>query len=345
MRPDGTLNPASDALVQPLRARCGRRLDAPSRRRARTRRTRMAPVPHRTVAGGAIQSASSRHDSPYGLAASSWELTTPRSKRGQSATEQTARVQLPGQADDFEVGAGTHSWSVPFEPPPPALPTPQWADHAPDGVSSSGRRDSPGQAWNDTNQRRISSGCNASRSAPNHRTADVTGRLTTHFASPPRGSITLVFEACCILRYRTCSDAAPTAPSRSCSPAPTALGADKRVTNFAGGNTSAKLTLPDPITGTPTAVLAVKGSGGDLGTLTASGLALLVARPGARTRATARRRACTRTTSWRAYAACRFGDGGAVPSIDTPLHAFVDAPPRRPPPSRLDDRARDRRRR
>jgi len=54
------------------------------------------------------------------------------------------------------------------------------------------------------------------------------------------------------------------------------LGADKRVTNFAGGNTSAKLTLPDLVTGTPVRVLAVKGSGGDLGTLDESGLALLV---------------------------------------------------------------------
>jgi rhamnose utilization protein RhaD (predicted bifunctional aldolase and dehydrogenase) len=53
------------------------------------------------------------------------------------------------------------------------------------------------------------------------------------------------------------------------------LGADKRVTNFAGGNTSAKLALPDPITGEPTRVLAVKGSGGDLGTMTISGLAFL----------------------------------------------------------------------
>jgi rhamnose utilization protein RhaD (predicted bifunctional aldolase and dehydrogenase) len=53
------------------------------------------------------------------------------------------------------------------------------------------------------------------------------------------------------------------------------LGADRRVTNFAGGNTSAKLALPDPITGEPTRVLAVKGSGGDLGTMTISGLAFL----------------------------------------------------------------------
>jgi len=53
------------------------------------------------------------------------------------------------------------------------------------------------------------------------------------------------------------------------------LGADRRVTNFAGGNTSAKTTLADPVTGEPIRVLLVKGSGGDLGTLTADGLAAL----------------------------------------------------------------------
>ena len=101
------------------------------------------------------------------------------------------------------------------------------------------------------------------------------------------------------------------------------LGADKRVTNFAGGNTSAKLTLPDPVTGAPTSVLAVKGSGGDLGTLDESGLALLVLD---RVRALERQHAAGTDEDEivAAYAACRFGDGGAVPSIDTPLHAFVD---------------------
>ena len=101
------------------------------------------------------------------------------------------------------------------------------------------------------------------------------------------------------------------------------LGSDKRVTNFAGGNTSAKLTLADPITGSPTRVLAVKGSGGDLGTLTESGVALLVLD---RVRALERLHdAGTHEDDIvAAYAACRFGDGGAVPSIDTPLHAFVD---------------------
>lgn len=102
------------------------------------------------------------------------------------------------------------------------------------------------------------------------------------------------------------------------------LGSDKRVTNFAGGNTSAKLTLPDPITGGNTTVLAVKGSGGDLGTMTYDGLALL---------------SLSRVLALEAvhgtgvhedeivqmYEYCRFGAGGAVPSIDTPLHAFITA--------------------
>lgn len=102
------------------------------------------------------------------------------------------------------------------------------------------------------------------------------------------------------------------------------LGSDKRITNFAGGNTSAKLVLPDPITHEPVRVLAVKGSGGDLGTLTEKGLALL---------------RLDRVLALEAlhaagvheddivelYADCMFGTGGAVPSIDTPLHAFVEA--------------------
>ena len=52
------------------------------------------------------------------------------------------------------------------------------------------------------------------------------------------------------------------------------LGADLRLTNFGGGNTSAKFELPDPFTGKPVRVLGVKGSGGDLGTAGKSGFAL-----------------------------------------------------------------------
>src|SRR5215472_1237375 len=53
------------------------------------------------------------------------------------------------------------------------------------------------------------------------------------------------------------------------------LGADLRITNFGGGNTSSKIELPDPFTGEPVRVLAVKGSGGDIGSITESGFALL----------------------------------------------------------------------
>src|SRR5213595_4052018 len=53
------------------------------------------------------------------------------------------------------------------------------------------------------------------------------------------------------------------------------LGADLRITNFGGGNTSSKLELTDPFTGKPVRVLAVKGSGGDLGSITDAGFALL----------------------------------------------------------------------
>src|SRR5580658_7638501 len=53
------------------------------------------------------------------------------------------------------------------------------------------------------------------------------------------------------------------------------LGADKRVTNFGGGNTSAKLIERDPLSGEEVPVLWVKGSGGDLGTMKLDGFATL----------------------------------------------------------------------
>src|SRR3954467_7933741 len=53
------------------------------------------------------------------------------------------------------------------------------------------------------------------------------------------------------------------------------LGADLRLTNYGGGNTSAKVTASDPLTGEQTEVMWVKGSGGDLGTLKKEGLAAL----------------------------------------------------------------------
>ena len=100
------------------------------------------------------------------------------------------------------------------------------------------------------------------------------------------------------------------------------LGSDPRVTNYGGGNTSVKVELEDPITGEMRNVLAVKGSGGDLGTLTARGLALVDLQ---RLRGLERVYAGVddedRMVALLDHA--RFGTGGAVPSIDTPLHGFL----------------------
>ena len=53
------------------------------------------------------------------------------------------------------------------------------------------------------------------------------------------------------------------------------LGSDKRITNFGGGNTSAKIRMKDPLTGAETTVLWVKGSGGDVGSMKLDGFATL----------------------------------------------------------------------
>src|SRR5687767_3795069 len=53
------------------------------------------------------------------------------------------------------------------------------------------------------------------------------------------------------------------------------LGSDLRITNFGGGNTSAKIRETDPLTGETVPVLWVKGSGGDLGSIDKKGFASL----------------------------------------------------------------------
>jgi rhamnulose-1-phosphate aldolase/alcohol dehydrogenase len=102
------------------------------------------------------------------------------------------------------------------------------------------------------------------------------------------------------------------------------LGADPRNTNYAGGNTSAKGTGTDPATGQPVELLWVKGSGGDLGTLTPAGLAVLrldrlralpAVYPGPE----------REDEMVAAFDFCLHGRGGAAPSIDTAMHALVDA--------------------
>src|SRR4051812_18189241 len=102
------------------------------------------------------------------------------------------------------------------------------------------------------------------------------------------------------------------------------LGADPKNTNYAGGNTSAKGTETDPVTGRPVELVWVKGSGGDLGTLTESGLAVL---------RLDRMRALVdvypgverEDEMVAAFDHCLFGKGGAAPSIDTAMHGLVDA--------------------
>ncbi|WP_280436581.1 bifunctional aldolase/short-chain dehydrogenase [Nocardia carnea] len=102
------------------------------------------------------------------------------------------------------------------------------------------------------------------------------------------------------------------------------LGADPKNTNYAGGNTSAKGSDTDPVTGEPVELMWVKGSGGDLGTLTEAGLAVL---------RLDRLRALTgvypgvarEDEMVAAFDYTLHGRGGAAPSIDTAMHGLVEA--------------------
>jgi rhamnose utilization protein RhaD (predicted bifunctional aldolase and dehydrogenase)/NAD(P)-dependent dehydrogenase (short-subunit alcohol dehydrogenase family) len=103
------------------------------------------------------------------------------------------------------------------------------------------------------------------------------------------------------------------------------LGEDLRTTNFGGGNTSAKFELPDPLTGVPQRVLAVKGSGGDLRSITASGFALLYLDKLQALIARYRGEAFE-DEMVALYPLCAFGESRVAASIDTPLHAFLPFP-------------------
>src|SRR5687767_8154787 len=103
------------------------------------------------------------------------------------------------------------------------------------------------------------------------------------------------------------------------------LGSDPANTNYAGGNTSAKAQVTDPVTNRPVELLWVKGSGGDLATLAESGLAVLRldrvralvdVYPGVE----------REDEMVAAFDYCLHGKGGAAPSIDTAMHGLVDAP-------------------
>jgi rhamnose utilization protein RhaD (predicted bifunctional aldolase and dehydrogenase)/NAD(P)-dependent dehydrogenase (short-subunit alcohol dehydrogenase family) len=103
------------------------------------------------------------------------------------------------------------------------------------------------------------------------------------------------------------------------------LGSDLRITNFAGGNTSSKVTEVDPLTGKPVEVLWVKGSGGDLGSMKRAGLATLY-----------QDKFLSLERSYRGveheddmvpmYALCTFRNNPVAASIDTPLHGFLPFP-------------------
>src|SRR5688500_12736843 len=102
------------------------------------------------------------------------------------------------------------------------------------------------------------------------------------------------------------------------------LGSDPKNTNYAGGNTSAKGTEVDPVTGEPIELLWVKGSGGDLGTLTEAGLAVLRLD---RMRALVNGYPGVEREDGvvASFDFCLHGTGGAAPSIDTAMHALVNA--------------------
>ena len=99
------------------------------------------------------------------------------------------------------------------------------------------------------------------------------------------------------------------------------LGADPRVTNYAGGNTSVKTFVEHPGAGS-VEVLFVKGSGGDLGTLSAEGLARLEL-DRVRALEASYRGVDHEDEMVGLLDTCCFGGGGAAPSIDTAMHALL----------------------
>jgi rhamnulose-1-phosphate aldolase/alcohol dehydrogenase len=103
------------------------------------------------------------------------------------------------------------------------------------------------------------------------------------------------------------------------------LGSDKRITNFGGGNTSGKLEMVDPLTREPVQVLWVKGSGGDLGTMKLDGFSTLYLEKLLRLPALYRGPQ-DEDTMVGLYPQCTFNLNPRAPSIDTPLHAFIDRP-------------------
>ena len=103
------------------------------------------------------------------------------------------------------------------------------------------------------------------------------------------------------------------------------LGSDLRITNFGGGNTSAKLSAADPLTGAPTKVLWVKGSGGDIGSMKLDGFSTLYLDKLLSLRSVYR--GLEHEDEMVAlYNHCTFNLNPRATSIDTPLHGFIPHP-------------------
>ena len=100
------------------------------------------------------------------------------------------------------------------------------------------------------------------------------------------------------------------------------LGADLRLTNYGGGNTSCKTIEKDPLTGKETEVMWVKGSGGDIGTLTKAGLAALYV-DRLRSLKNVYRGIQYEDEMVELFNHCIFDLNSKAPSIDTPLHGFL----------------------
>ena len=100
------------------------------------------------------------------------------------------------------------------------------------------------------------------------------------------------------------------------------LGADLRLTNYGGGNTSCKLMAKDPLTGIETEIMWIKGSGGDIGTLKKSGLAALY-NDRLRNLKTIYRGLAHEDEMVELFNHCIYDLNSKAPSIDTPLHGFL----------------------
>lgn len=100
------------------------------------------------------------------------------------------------------------------------------------------------------------------------------------------------------------------------------LGADLRLTNYGGGNTSVKITDKDPLTGEEVEVMWIKGSGGDIGTLKKSGCAALYLNR-LRNLENVYRGVDFEDEMVELFNHCIFDLESKAPSIDTPLHGFL----------------------